>query len=237
MSPEKSEPLDPHAILEHTKVIWLIRTSLLRNQRHYTYLLYWSTQRSCDWSAHLLWETRHCTYTLCWSMQKSFDFWDIRGTALTIYVKTYNGHLTDQNISSEKLQVKHSLPMLEHAKVIWLYLFWKITDNALTNYVGACKGHLTDQNILSEKSETLHSLPMLEHTQVIWLIKTFFWEIRDTALTTYIRTCKGYLTNQNISGEKSKTLHSLPMLEYAKVIWMIRTFFLRNQRHCTYLLY
>jgi len=114
------------------------------------------------------------------------------------------------------------------------HFFWEIRSTALTAYVGTCKGHLTDQNILPEKSEALHSQSMLEHAKIIWLIRTSFlriqrhcthilcwnmqrsfdwsehpfWEIRGTALTYYVGTCKGHLTDQNIFPEKSEALHS-----------------------------
>jgi len=141
--------------------------------------------------------------------------------------------------------------MLEHANVIWLirtffprtqrhcthilcwnmqrsfdwskHPSWEIRGTALTSYVGTCKNYLTDQNILSEKSETLHSLSMLEHAKVIWLIKTSSHKIRGIALTHYIGTCKGYWIYQQILSKKSETLHSLPTLEYAEVIWLVRS--------------
>jgi len=50
-----------------------------------------------------------------WSDQNIFP---IRGIALTIYVGTRKGHLTDQNILIEQSEALHSQPMLEHAKVI-----------------------------------------------------------------------------------------------------------------------
>jgi len=40
--PEKSEALDSPAMLKHAKAIWLIRTSLFRNQRHWTHWLCWT---------------------------------------------------------------------------------------------------------------------------------------------------------------------------------------------------
>ena len=42
---EKSEALDSHTMLEHAKVVWVIRTSLLRNHRHWTHPLCWDMQR------------------------------------------------------------------------------------------------------------------------------------------------------------------------------------------------
>ena len=197
-------------------------------------------------------------------MQRSFDWSEhssreIRG--LTCYVGTCKGHLTDQNILSERSKALHSHTMLEHAEVIWLirtffqrnqrnctcilcqnirrsfnwseHSSWEIRGTALTSYVRTCKGHLTDQNILLEKSEALHWHTMLEHTKVIWLIRTFF---RGTALTYYVGTCKDHLTDKNILPEKSEALHWHTILEHAKVIWLIRTFFWRNQRHCTHIL-
>jgi len=218
--PEKSEALHLHPMLEHAKVIWLIRTLFLGNQRHCTHKLYWNMQRSFDWSEH--------------------PFWEIRGTALTYYVRTCKSHLTDQNILPEKSEALHSHPMLEHAKVIWL-----IRTSFLKN-----QRHCT------------HMLCYVEHAKVIWLIRTFFlknqrhcthnlywnmqrsfnwsehpfWEIRGTALTFYVGTCKSHLTDQNILPEKSEALHSHTILEHAKVIWLIKTSFLRNQRHCTHTL-
>jgi len=60
------------------------------------------------------------------------------------------------------------------------------------------------------------------------------WEIRGTGLTGYVGTCKGCLNDQNISFEKSEALYSQAMLEHTKVVWMIRTSLLRNQRHWTH---
>ena len=140
------------------------------------------------------------------------------------------------------------------------YPSWGTRGTALTYYVGTCKGHLTDQDIPPEKSEALHSQSKLGHAKVIWLIRTsplrnqrhcthplcwnmqrsFDWsghpsrEIRSTALTFYVGTCKGHLTDQDIPPEKSEALHSQAMLEHAKVIWLIRTSLLRNQRDCTH---
>ena len=82
ISLEKSVSLDSPTMLVHAKVIWLIRTSLLRNQRHWTHQLCWSMQRWFDSLEHLSWE--------------------IRGTGLTVYVGPCKGDLTDQNIPPEK---------------------------------------------------------------------------------------------------------------------------------------
>ena len=135
---KKSEALDSQPMLEHAMVIWLIRISFLRNQRHCTYFLCCSMQRSFVRSEHFSWEIkgtvltlyigkckiiwlirtcflknqRHCTNTLCWNMQRSFD-WS------------------------------------EHS-------FWEIRGTALTSYVGICKSYSTDQNIFLEKSEALY---------------------------------------------------------------------------------
>ena len=140
--------------------------------------------------------------------------------------------------------------------------FWKIRDTGLTCYVGTCKGCLSDQDIFSEKSEALDSHAIVEHVKVVWVISTSllrnqrhwthmlcynmqklfiwsehsFWKIRGTGLTRYIGTCKGFWSNQNISSEKFKALDSQPMLEYAKIVWVIRTPLLRNQRHWTHIL-
>ena len=188
---EKSEALHSHAMLEHAKIIWLIRTSFLRNQRHCTHRLCWNMQRSFDWSKHL--------------------FWEIRGTALTFYVGTCKGHLTDQNILSEKSEALHSHPMLEHAKVIWLIRI----------------------SFLRNQRHCTHTLCWNMQRSFDWS-EHLSWEIRGTTLTRYVGTCKGHLTDQNILPEKSEALYSQAMLEHTKVIWLIRTSFLRYQRHCTH---
>jgi hypothetical protein len=68
---EKSEAIDWPSILGHAKVIWVIRTSLLRIQRHWTHSLCWNMQRTFNWSEH--------------------SFYKIRGTGLTCYVRTCKG--------------------------------------------------------------------------------------------------------------------------------------------------
>ena len=88
---------------------------------------------------------------------------------------------------------------------------WEIRSTRLTNYIGICKGCLGDQDIPPKKSET--------------------------GLTTYVGTCKGYSSDQDIPPGKLDALDSHPMLGHAKVVWVIRTTLLRNQRHWTHLLY
>jgi len=187
----QSEALHSQSMLEHTKVIWLIRTSLLNNQRHCTHNLCWNMQRLFDWSEH--------------------SFWAIRGIALTCYIGTCKGHLTDQNILVEKSEAFHLQSMLEHAGIIWL-----IRTPFLSN-----QRHCT--HILCWNMQ--RSFDWSEYS---------FWEIRGIALTCYVGTYKDYLTNQNILIEQSEALHSLAMLEHAKIIWLIRTSLLSNQRHCTH---
>ena len=226
ISPEKSEALDSPTMVKYTKVVWVISTSLLRNQRHWTHPLWWNMQRLFEWSGHLSWE--------------------IRGTRLTVYIRTYKDCLSDQDIPPEKSVALDSQSMLEHAKRLFEW-----------------SGCLSDQDIPPKKSEALDSHPMLEHTKVIWVIRTSLlrnqrhwthilcwniqrlfewsghssWEIRGTGLTSYVGTCKGCLSDQNTPPEKSEALDSHPMLEHTKIIWVIRTSLLRNQRHWTHILY
>ena len=94
---EKSEALDSHAIVEHVKVVWVISTSLLRNQRHWTHMLCHNMQKLFIWSEH--------------------SFWKIKGTRLTRYIRTCEGFLSDQYIPPEKSEALDSLAILEHAKV------------------------------------------------------------------------------------------------------------------------
>ncbi len=226
----KSETQNSHSMLEQAKIIWLIRTFLLRNQRHWTHMLCWNMQRLFDWSEH--------------------SFWEIRGTGLTCYVGTCKDYLTDQNIPFEKSEALDSHAMLEHAKIIWLirtfllrnqrhwthnlcwnmqrlfdwseHSFWEIRDTGLTAYVGTCKDYLTDQNIPFEKSEALDSHAMLRHAD--WS-EHFFWKIRGTGLTCYVGTCKDYLIDQNIPFEKSEPLDSQSMLEHVRLFdWSEHSF-------------
>jgi len=187
----KSETLDSQPMLEHAKVGWVIRTSLLRNQSHWTHSLCWNIQRLVEWSEHF--------------------FWEIRGTGLTYYIGTCKGWLSDQNISSEKSEILDSHTMLEHAKVGWV-----IRTSLLRN-----QRHWT------------HMLCWNMQRLVEWS-GHLFWEIRGTGLTAYVGTCKGWLSDQNISSDKSEALDSHSILEHAKVGWVIRTSSLRNQRHWTH---
>jgi len=190
-SSEKSEALDSQPMLKHAKVGWMIRTSLLRNQRHWTHILCWNMQRLVEWSEHL--------------------FLEIRGTGLTAYVEACKGWLSDQNISFEKSEALDSHTMLEHAKVGWV-----IRTSFLRN-----QRHWT--HILCWNIQRL--VEWSEH---------LFWEIRGTGLTSYVGTCIDWLSDQNIFSEKLEALDSQPILEHAKVGWMIRTSLLRNQRHWTH---
>jgi hypothetical protein len=99
---EKSEALDSQPMLKHAKVGWVIRTSPLRNQRHWTHLLSWNMQRLVEWSGH--------------------PHWEIKGTGLTSYVRTCKGWLSDQDILAEKSEALDSQTMLEHAKVVSVIL-------------------------------------------------------------------------------------------------------------------
>ena len=242
---EKSEALDSLPILEHAKVVWVIRTFLLRNQRHWTHWLCWNMQRLFEWSGH--------------------SSWDIRGTELTNYVGTCKSCLSDQDISSETSEALDSPTMLEHAKRLFewsKHSSWEIRGTGLTHYSGTCKGCLSDQDIPPEKSEALDSPTMLEHAKVAWVIRTSLlknqrhwthrlwwnmqklfewsghpsWEIRGIGLTHYGEIYKGCLSDQDILPEKSEALDSQSMLEHTKIVWVIRTSLLRNQRHWTHFL-
>ena len=225
-------------------------------------------------------------------MQRLFEqwkhfFWEIRGTGLTSYVGPCKCCLSNQDIFSEKSEALDSHAMWEHANVVWemrisllrnqrhwtdmlcgnmqmfekwKYLFWEIRGTGLTSYVGTCKGCLSFQDIFFEKSEALDSHTMWEHAKVVWAIRIsllrnqrhwthilcwnmqrlfeqsehLFWEIRGTGLIFYVGTCKGCLSNQNIFFEKSEALDSHSILEHVNVVWAIRTSLLRNQRHWTH---
>ena len=224
-------------MVEHAKVVWVIRTSLLRNQRHWTHPLWWNIQRLFEWSGHLSWK--------------------IRGTGLTSYGKPGKGCLSDQNIPPEKSEALDSPAMVDHAKVVWVIRTSLLRNQRHWTHQLSCKGCFSDQDISPEKSEALDSLTMLDHAKVVWVIRTFlqrnqrhwthplwwnmqrlfewlehpFWKIRGAGLTNYGETCKGCLSDQNIPPEKSEALDSHPML---KVVWVIRTSLLRNQRHRTH---
>ena len=189
--PEKSEPLDSHSMLEHAKVGWVIKTSLLRNQRHWTHWLWWNMQKLFEWSEH--------------------SFWEIRGTGLTPYVGTYKGCLSDQDIFFEKSEALDPHSMLEHAKIVWV-----IRTSLLRNQRNRTHPLWWNMQRLFEWSEHLS------------------WEIRGTRLTPYGGTCKGCLSDQDISLEKSEALDSPTMVEHPKIVWVIRTSLLRNQRHWTH---
>ena len=165
-------------MLEYAKVVRVIRISLLRNQRHWTHMLYWNMQtlsnqdispkKSEAVDSHAMMEhtkvvwvirtsflknQRHWTHMLCWNMERLFEWseypsWEIRGTGLTCYVRTCKSCLCDQNIP------------------------WKIRGTELTRYIGICKDFLSDQYIPPEKLEALDLLAILEHAKVFGVIKT-----------------------------------------------------------------
>ncbi len=176
-------------------------------------------------------------------MQRIFDWsehslGEIRSTGLTCYVKTYKGYLIDQNISLEKSEALDSQAMLEHARLFdWSeHSFWEIRGTELTSYVGTCKDDsLIRTFLLKNQRHWTHKLCWKMQRLFHWSEHSF-WEIRATGLTAYVGTCKNYFTDQNIPFEKSEPLNSHPMLEHAKIIWLIRTFLLRNQRHWTHML-
>ena len=214
--PKKSEALDSHPILGHAKVVWVIKTSLLRNQRHWTHQLYWNMQKVV-WviRTSLLKNQRHWTHMLCWDMQRLSEHpsWEIRGTKLTGYVRTCKGCLSDQDIHSEKLEALDSHPILEHAKVVWV----------------------SRTSLLRNQRHWTHQLCCNMQRLFEWSGHPF-WEIRGTGLTPYVGTSKGCLSDQDIPS-KSEALDSHAMLGHAKVVWVIRTSLLRNQRHWTHMLY
>jgi Fe-S cluster biogenesis protein NfuA len=193
ISTENSEALDSHTMLEHAKVVWVVRTSQLRNQRHWTHILCWNMQRLFEWSGH--------------------PNWEIRGTGLTAYIGTCKGCLSDQDILTENSEALDSHPMLEHAKVIWV-----IRTSQLRN-----QRHWT--HILCWNMQRLFEWS--GHPN---------WEIRGTGLTAYIGTCKGCLSDQNILTKNLEALDLHTMLEHAKIVWVVRTSQLRNQRHWTHIL-
>jgi len=151
ISPEKSEALDSQTMLEHAKIVWVIMTSLLRNQRHWAHILCWNMQRLFEWSRHFSWE--------------------ITGTRLTFYVGICKGYLSDQNIPPKKSQALDSQSMLEHAKVVWV-----IRTSLLRNHRhqthSLYKDCLSDQDFPSEKSEVMDLPSILKHAKIVWVIRT-----------------------------------------------------------------
>ena len=164
-------------------------------------------------------------------MQKLFEWsghssWEIRGIGLTSYVEICKGCLSDQDIPPEKLEALDLLPIQRLFE--WSgYPSRAVRGAGLTLCVGTCKDCLSDQDIPPEKSETLDSPPMLENAKVDWVIKTSLLKNQSIGLTTYVRKCKGWLSNQDIPPNKSEALDSHPMLEHAKFVsghssWEIR---------------
>jgi len=103
---------------------------------------------------------------------------------------------------------------------------------------------MNNQNISAEKSEPLDSHPMSEKKRLLefplrnqshwthmlcWNMQRLFaWsehpfqEIR-AGLTFCVGICKNYLSDHNIPSEKSKPVNLHTILEYAKIVWVIRT--------------
>jgi len=190
--------------------------------------------------------------------------WGIRGTELTFYIEhTKVFWMIRTFLLRNKKHWTH--PLYWNVKCFeWLeHPFWKIRGTGRTAYNGTCKCCLIGQNNFYEKSEALDLQPMLEHTYVVQVIRIsllgnqrywthslcqnihtlfewseyLFWEIRGTGPTAYVGTCKCYLNHKSIFSEKSEALHSLPILRHAKVVWVLRTSLLKNQRYWTHSLY
>ena len=122
---------------------------------------------------------------------------------------------------------------LSHNSKIWMksLIFFK-----LTVYINMCKVFWEISTfILGNQRHWTHILCWNMQRLVEWS-EHLFWEIRGTGLTPYVGTYKGWLSDQNISSEKSEALDSHPMLEHAKIDWVIRISLLKNQRHWTYIL-
>ena len=71
---EKPEGVDSPPILEQAEVVWVLKTSLLRNERDRSHLLYWNMQRLFGWSGHCCWEIRSTGLTSYVGMCKGCSF-------------------------------------------------------------------------------------------------------------------------------------------------------------------
>jgi hypothetical protein len=69
---DKSEALDSPAVLEHAKVIWLIRTSLLKKIRGFGLTFYIGKCKSYLTEQEI--SKRHWAHPLCLNMQRTFDW-------------------------------------------------------------------------------------------------------------------------------------------------------------------
>ena len=137
---EKSEPLDLQTILKHAKIVWVIRTSPLKNQNHGTHNLYsilehakivWVIipfERLEPLNSHAMLE--HAKYLSDQNIPS-----DIRATGLTHYVGTCTNCLSDQNISFERSEPLDSLAMLEHAKIVWVIRTSLMRDQSHWTYI------------------------------------------------------------------------------------------------------
>ena len=189
---EKSQALDLHPMLDQTKIFWAIRKSFLRNWRHWTHKLYWNIQRLFEQSATLF----------------------------------------------EKSEALDSLPMSEHTKVVWAImtfllrnhrhqthsLYWNIQRLcwAIGKYLPRNQRHWT-HNLCWNNAKIVWVIrkSLLRHCthSLCWNMQrlfkqsgNLFQDIKGFGLTAYARTCKGFLTNQDIPPEKSKALNTHSML-------------------------
>jgi len=132
--------------------------------------------------------------------------------------------------------------------------FREIKGMRFTFYVRTCKDCFKYQKISSEKLEALDSQPILEHAKIFWAIRTFlvrhwahklcwnmqrlfeqsgyfFWGIRGTEHTPYVRTCKGcFEQSEHLLWE----VRGIGLTCYAKIVSAIRKSLQRNQRPRTH---
>ena len=139
-------------MLEHTKVVWVIRTSLLKNQRHWTHNLCWNMQRLFLSNQNILPEKPQAQDSHA-MLEHAKVVWVIRISLLR-----------DQ---------RHYLPsMLEHPRVVWVIRISLLKNQRHWTHM-LCKHCLRNQNIPSDKSEALDSHTMLEYAKVVWVIRKF----------------------------------------------------------------
>jgi hypothetical protein len=148
---------------------------------------------------------------------------EVQVARLTAYVKLCKGQLTDQMIGPEgQRHWTHILCWrMERSFCLIRTALLRVRGIGLTSYIGTYKNHLTHQDIPLGRSE-VQDLQTFIGTYD-WSGNSS-WEVRGCGLTVYVKICQNHLTDEDIPPENSEALDSQTMLEYAKVIWLIRIF-------------
>jgi len=156
-------------MLEHTKIICVIRTSFLRHWMQKTHILCWKSQR---FDQNISFEASKAldSHSILEHTKVWLDYFFKTLIALDLPTILENTKIVWM-ISTFLLRTQRhwTYPLCQNMQRLlkWLaHHFWEIRGTKLTRYIETCKSYLIDQQSSFETSETLNLQSILEHTKV-----------------------------------------------------------------------